>query len=196
MARTTVDTYLRELDRELHDLPAARRRELLEEIRDHIDSALEDPGAGEADVRNVLDRLGDPADIAAEARDRFEIRRPKAGVREILALILLPLGGFLWVIGWFAGVILLATSKVWTGREKVIGLLVLPGGLLPAFLFGTFPSRICSETIVDGRVVSESCSGGTMPFWLAWAILAVLVVAPIWTVIFLLSRMNRRAASA
>ena len=196
MARTTVDTYLRELDRELRDLPPARRRELLEEIRDHIDSALEDPTAGEADVRNVLDRLGDPADIAAEARERFEIRRPKAGAREILALVLLPFGGVLWVIGWFVGLILLATSKVWTSREKVIGALVLPGGLLPAFLLGTFPSRICSQTVADGRVVSETCSGGTVPVWLAWAILAVLVIAPIWTVIFLLTRMNRRAASA
>jgi hypothetical protein len=35
-----------------------------------------------------------------------------------------------------------------------------------------------------------------MPTWLAWVLLVVLVVGPIWTVFFLLSRMNRRAASA
>jgi uncharacterized membrane protein len=195
MARTTVDTYLRELDRELRDLPPARRRELLEEIRDHIDSALEGPAAREADVRNVLDRLGDPADIAAEARERFEIRRPKAGAREILALVLLPLGGFLWVIGWVVGAILLATSKVWTSREKLIGLLVLPGGLLPAGGFGLVGARTCQEVIENGRVVSQPCSGG-MPIWLGWAIMAVLVLAPVWTVWFLARRMNRRAASA
>jgi uncharacterized membrane protein len=195
MTRTTVDAYLRELDHELRDLPPARRRELVEEIREHIDGALEETGAGnEVDVRNVLERLGDPADIAAEARERFGVRPVKPGVREVLALILLPIGGFLWLVGWVVGAVLLGTSSIWTGREKVIGLLVVPGGLLPAFLFLTLPARICSVEEFDGRVV-ETCSGG-MPVAFAWAILAVLVIGPIWTVYFLATRMNRRAASA
>lgn len=145
--------------------------------------------------RNVLERVGEPAVIAEEARERFGIQRAKPGIREILALILLPLGGFLYVIGWAVGAILLATSRVWTSREKVIGLLVVPGGLLPAALFGLMPSRLCSETIANG-VVSETCTGGGMPVWLAWVILTVLVVGPIWTVFFLLTRMNRRSAEA
>jgi uncharacterized membrane protein len=54
MTRTTVDTYLRALDEELRDLPPARRRGLLDEIRDHIDSALgESESSGEAEGRNV-----------------------------------------------------------------------------------------------------------------------------------------------
>jgi uncharacterized membrane protein len=197
MVRTTVDAYLRELEEELRDLPPARRRELVEEIRDHIDSALGESRTGdEAEVRNVLERLGDPAEIAGEARERFGIRRTKPGAREILALILLPIGGFLYVVGWVVGAILLASSTVWTSREKVIGLLVVPGGLLPAALFGLMSGgEVCSELEMDGRVISESCSGG-MPTWLAWVLLVVLVVGPIWTVFFLLSRMNRRAASA
>jgi uncharacterized membrane protein len=197
MARTTVDGYLRELDEELRDLPAARRDELVDEIREHIDSALGEARNGdEADVRNVLERLGDPADIAAEARERFGIRRTKPGVREILALILLPIGGLILpVIGWVAGAILLTSSTVWTTREKVIGLLVVPGGLLPAALFGFVGGRSCAELVVDGRVVSQTCSGG-VPVWLAYPFLAVLVIGPIWTVFFLLRRMNGRAASA
>ena len=196
MTRTTTDRYLRELDDELRDLPPARRRELLEEIREHIDNALvSGAAAGEADVRNVLERLGDPADIAEEARERFGIQRVKPGLREILALILLPIGGILIpVLGWVVGAILLASSNVWTSREKVIGLLVVPGGLLPAVLLGLVADgQECSSLIVEGNVVSETCSGG-MPPVLAWAILIALVVAPIWTVFFLLSRMNRRAA--
>jgi hypothetical protein len=47
---------------------------------------------------------------------------------------------------------------------------------------------------VNGRVVSETCSGG-IPVWLGWVILVVLVIGPIWTVFFLLTRMNRRAAT-
>ena len=70
-------------------------------------------------------------------------------------------------------------------------LLVVPGGLLPAALFGLMPGQTCSE-MVNGRVVSETCSGG-MPVWLAWVIFAVLVLGPIWTVFFLLTRMNWRA---
>jgi uncharacterized membrane protein len=195
MRRSTVEDYLHDLEEELRDLPPARRRELLEEIREHIGEALaEMPEGEEAGVRNVLERVGEPAVIAEEARERFGIKRVKPGIREILTLILLPLGGFLYVIGWAVGAILLATSQVWTVREKVIGLLVVPGGLLPAFLFGLMGGRVCSETMVNDRVVTESCSGG-MPVWLAYAILAVLVIGPIWTVFFLLTRMNRRAAT-
>jgi uncharacterized membrane protein len=196
MRDATVEHYLHDLEEELRDLPPTRRRELLEEIREHIGEALaEVPDGEEAGVRNVLERVGEPAVIAQEARDRFGIRRVKPGIREILVLILLPLGGFLYLIGWAVGAILLATSTVWTSREKVIGLLVVPGGLLPAGLFGLMGgSRLCSEVIENGRVVSETCSGG-MPVWLAWVIIAVLVIGPIWTVFFLLTRMNRRAAT-
>ena len=195
MTKTTVDTYLRELDRELRDLPTARRRELVAEIREHIDSALGETGTGDdIEVRNVLDRLGDPADIASEARDRFGVARARSGGREVAALFLLPVGGFLFVVGWVVGAILLATSEVWTSREKVIGLLVFPGGLLPATLLGLLPGQVCTEMSQNGRTISE-CSGGIMPVWLAWVLLAVLVIGPIWTVFFLASRMNRRAAA-
>jgi hypothetical protein len=196
MRDATVEHYLHDLEEELRDLPPTRRRELLEEIREHIGEALaEVPDGEEAGVRNVLERVGEPAVIAQEARERFGIRPVKPGIREILVLILLPLGGFLYLIGWAVGAILLATSTVWTSREKVIGLLVVPGGLLPAGLFGLMGgSRLCSEVIENGRVVSETCTGG-MPVWLAWVIIAVLVGGPIWTVFFLLTRMNRRAAT-
>jgi uncharacterized membrane protein len=196
MSRTTVDGYLRELDQELRDLPPARRDELVEEIREHIDSALgEARDAGEVEVRNVLERLGDPAEIAAEARERFGIRRTKPGVREILVLILLPFGGFLWLIGWVVGAILLATSNAWTDREKVIGLLVVPGGLLPAAVIGLMGGRSCVDTWANGRLISQTCTGG-ISIWLGYLILAVLVIGPIWTVFFLIGRMNRRAATS
>jgi uncharacterized membrane protein len=58
------------LEAEVRDLPRSRRQELLAEIHEHIDSALADaPAHGEAKVRNVLNRLGDPSDIAEEASD-------------------------------------------------------------------------------------------------------------------------------
>ena|ERR671910_941152 len=192
---TSVDSYLRDLEEELRDLPPSRRRELVEEIRQHIDDAVRE-GGDEAEIRNVLERLGDPAEIAAEARERFGIRHAKPGAREILALILLPIGGFLWIVGWVAGAILLATSNAWTSREKLIGLLVVPGGLLPAALLGLTPSRICTHGMSSTGEFIETCSAGIIPVWLAWVLMVVLVIGPIWTVFFLASRMNRRAATA
>ena len=67
--------YLQELEAELHDLPANRRQELLDEVGEHIAAARAelDPET-EAGVRTMLERLGDPADIAAEARERFGVQ--------------------------------------------------------------------------------------------------------------------------
>jgi uncharacterized membrane protein len=196
MTKTTVDTYLRSLDEELRDLPPVQRRELLEEIRTHIDSALAESGSeDEAEVRNVLERLGDPTEIATEARERFGVRRVKPGLREVITLVLLLFGGFLYIVGWAVGAILLATSNVWTSREKVIGLLVIPGGLLPAALMFVIPGQVCSE-VTSGDQVVQQCSGGLMPIWLAWVIFFVLVIAPFWTAFFLASRMNRRTSES
>jgi uncharacterized membrane protein len=198
MARGTVERYLRELDDELRDLPQARRRELVEEIREHIDSALEEGAqGGDAEVRNVLERLGDPAEIAEEARQRFGIVRAKPGLRETLAIILLPIGGVIIpVLGWVVGAILLASSNVWTSREKVIGLLLVPGGLLPAVALSLGAGGpACSGVSVDGEVMSETCSGG-MPVAAAYVLLAVLVLVPIGTTIFLASKLDRRGAAA
>jgi hypothetical protein len=70
-----VGEYLRRLRRLMSDIPEERRDEILSEIEEHIDERLsEPPGAGNAEVRNVLERLGDPEDIAAEARERFGVK--------------------------------------------------------------------------------------------------------------------------
>jgi hypothetical protein len=63
-----VDEYLRRLERAATHMQRARRDELVAEIRGHIDTALgQEQAAGEAAVRNVLDRLGPPEDIVEAA---------------------------------------------------------------------------------------------------------------------------------
>jgi hypothetical protein len=52
--------------------------------------------------------------------------------REWAAVILLPLGGFAFGIGWLVGLILLWSSRLWTTRDKLIGTLIVPGGLATA----------------------------------------------------------------
>jgi HAAS domain-containing protein len=64
-----VVSYLEAVARELTGLPASRRAELLGDLRDHIaaERATLDPPT-ETGVRDILDRLGDPATLAYEAR--------------------------------------------------------------------------------------------------------------------------------
>ena len=63
-----VEDYLRELRIAARGLPADRRDELIEEITAHIAEARQSDGSPLA-VRNILDRLGDPADIVRAAAD-------------------------------------------------------------------------------------------------------------------------------
>lgn len=193
MADRSVDRYLRDLKEDVRDLPKAQQRELVGEITQHIDSALaEMPTHTEADVRNVLEHLGDPADIANEARERLGIHRAKAGLREYAAVILLPIGGVIIpILGWIVGLILLWSSPVWTSRDKWIGSLIIPGGLLLPIEYFFSGSSVCNEISVNGQVIAGSCSD---PSGLHQAVVmiafALVVAAPIVTAIYLARRAN------
>jgi uncharacterized membrane protein len=199
MGNRLVDEYLRELSGELRDLPRGRRRELLGEIKDHIDSALErGPGHDEANVRNIFERLGEPAEIAEEARHRFGLHRAKAGPLEVGAVILLPIGGLVVpVLGWVVGVILLWSSQLWTTREKLAGTLLFPGGLLIPFYLLFFPVQTCTITSLDGRVVSNTCGElSGIGLALRLGLFAILVIVPIVMAFFLGRRLRDRSAPA
>jgi hypothetical protein len=65
-----VDDYLRRLDTAASALPAPRRDELVSEIREHLQEALrQTPADDQTAVRNALERLGTPEEIAAAAFD-------------------------------------------------------------------------------------------------------------------------------
>jgi hypothetical protein len=148
-----VGEYLDRLERSLRRLPPRQRRAILEEVGEHLDDALAEPGPdpAEAAVRTALDRLGDPDDIAREARARFGMGSGVPSWTDALAIVLLLLGGFLWVSGWIAGVVLLWMSDVWSTRDKLVGTLVVPGGLLPA-VWWAFRTTSC-ETSPRGEAV-------------------------------------------
>jgi uncharacterized membrane protein len=185
-----VDDYLNRLHSELAGVPRARRNELIEEIAGHIAEAratLEDER--EAEIRTLLDRLGEPAEIAAEARERVGAQPVRRSWVDILALVMLLVGGLILpVIGWFIGVVLLWTSSAWTTGEKLVGTIFVPGGLALPLFFGVVAvsGGSCSR-----QVGSFECSpdGGT-PF-LATAFAIVLFLAPLLTVAFLAHRMRR-----
>jgi hypothetical protein len=139
--------YLERLRRAGRGLPPGRRRELLAEIEGHLSEAI-DPSASDAQALTVLDKLGEPeAIIAAETPDPEELPAGR-GTKEWAAIILLLLGGFIFGLGWVAGLVLLWNSRAWTTRDKWIGTLVVPGGLATGafvgrFLLGAPTKRFC-----------------------------------------------------
>jgi hypothetical protein len=78
-----VRDYLRRLDAACAALPAAQARELRDQIIAHLDEALPPDAAGD-EVAAELDRLGTPAELAAEATGPGP-RSPGARLRARLA---------------------------------------------------------------------------------------------------------------
>jgi len=203
-----IARYLARLEAALRDLPVARREELLEQVSEHIATARAELGAqaSEAEIRQLLERLGDPAVIAAEAGhtsdELVEPPRARPGWLEAAALVLLPIGGIILpVLGWFVGVALLWTSARWTVRDKLLGTLVVPGGLalpLALGLFATSPQS-CGPAPVPAASDTPTpvCTGGP-PGWLQVlgpVALVLLLLAPIATVIYLGVRLQRQPSA-
>src|ERR1700740_346704 len=96
-AKQLVEGYLGRLELELLDLPSDRRREIVDCLRNHITDARTGlPRETDAALMNLLERLGDPAEIAAAARDGKSTSLQSAaaghgGVGEGLALLSTPL---------------------------------------------------------------------------------------------------------
>lgn len=199
-AERLVDDYLRRLRAAAADLPAERREELVEEIAEHVAAGRANgSGDDERRVREVLERLGAPETVAAAAREGAPLAaRPRLGA-ELVAVLLLTVGSVLLpVLGWLVGVTLLWASSRWTSREKLLGTLVLPGGLLPAAALLTVPTSSCSgvsSTGPDGRtVVSSGCDSWLPPVPLGLGALLVMVVAPLVVAAVLWRRAGERAA--
>jgi hypothetical protein len=101
---------------------------------------------------------------------------PRSSWREVAALVLLPFGGVIVpVAGWLVGVFFLWASDAWTRREKVLGTLIVPGGLLLPLLLLT---------------VGLSGSGGANV--LAIVLYSAFLVAPLAMILFLGLRLRPR----
>ena len=196
-----ADRYLRRLNRALAGLPRARREEIVDEIREHIEEAAP-TGAGDAEVRNVLDDLGDPETIAADARERFGVNQPKAGVLEGIAIALLLVGGIVIpALGWIVGAVLLWTSRIWDVRDKLVGTLLVPGGLaFPLFVFPMLSLGFSSCETTPGRagggeVGITMCTEQPLTSeWWGVVVMVLVFLVPIASAIYLGRRAFRDAA--
>jgi HAAS len=201
-----VQDYLARLRFALAAVPADRREEIVGEIASHIaEERARQTDESDVDVHNLLERIGEPRELASAASPELPRRTgpaapaSKFGVVEILALILTP-------IIWPVGVILLWLSPKWRVRDKLIGTLLPPGGYpaiflaLPALLIANLTTSSC-VTVGDtnGNVMQESCTGVmALPQWeqilISVALIGgaiVLLLLPVLVGIYLATRLNK-----
>jgi uncharacterized membrane protein len=147
-ADALVSEYMGRLEAAAQPLPAERRGELIAEVHEHIQSALDEAGSrDEVTARNVLERLGEPEEIvAAEAAGDggapspapkvVVVERGGMGATELAAILFLTVGAvFLPVLGPIIGIVLVWASTQWTTGQKLIAtLIVLVLLILPILL--------------------------------------------------------------
>jgi hypothetical protein len=186
--------YLNRLRRAGRGLPRSRLKELAAEIEEHLSEAI-GPEASDAEALTVLDRLGEPEEIIEAEEPRSAARQDTPGTREWAAIILLLFGGFIFGVGWLVGLVLLWSSRAWTTLDKWIGTLIFPGGLAVVVFVGLLAvgttsssnSGFCYETAAGRMHCSGAASGGG-PDILAIVLLAVVVLAPLATAVYLARR--------
>ena len=167
-----VRRYLAQLDAALQGVEASRRQEILADVHEHIEEqrAGIDPH-DTASVRTVLDKVGDPAAIAAEAG------APPPGSRrwDAWAPWLIIFGPVASGLGWLAGMLILWPSPTWSRRDKLIATVVPLAGLIALF-FGLVAAL--SAAAGYPRHASAGCTsrGVTLPLGVA-VLLAVAGLA-------------------
>ena len=136
-AEQIIAGYMKRLDSELSAVPSGRRKEIETQIAEHIAQARSElREETDADVLTILDRLGEPDEIASEAKTRLDVPAGNPGPVEIAALLLIGVGGVLvpiFPITWIVGAALVWRSGAWSPREKRRGVyapLVVALGLL------------------------------------------------------------------
>lgn len=208
-AARRIEHYLSDLKAAARSLPAGRRRELVDDVRSHIQVALAESGRDDAEaVSAVLEALGSPREIvAASLSGDVEPAQADGGIGglEIAALILLLVGAAAAGVGWLVGVLLLWASPRWTRREKILGTLVLPGGVvLPIVLASGLATNavlvpllllavgLAAPVLTAMRLFQSARAAtviGSAPRWGAgvWAVCAAVVAIPALGGIFFLA---------
>jgi hypothetical protein len=193
-----VRRYLAQLDAALRGVDAARRQEILAEVRGHIEEGRTglDPDDA-ASVRALLSRVGDPAAIAAEAG------LPPPGTRrwDAWAPWLIIFGPVASGLGWIAGILILWTSPTWSRRDQLIATFVPPAGLVALFI--GLVTALRAAAACPGRVPAlhapAGCttSGLTLPLGVAILLVVAGLAAHLLPPVHLMrTRRQQRSAAA
>lgn len=206
-----IEEYMERLRRATLILPGQARAELLTDIAEHLEAGMDGRAGTVVEARNLLDELGSPEQIAAAALDQLPATvdaPPRRGMPPVVSLLLAVAAVLLTWIVWPLGVLCLWLSDVFTTRQKWLGTLVFPGGILilwPALVMVPFRiAEACSWRIQNGHVVDRTCSPPPWAFHLeqdlANAVYAVFILAPIAVAVYLgvvlIRHWTRRSAAA
>jgi len=167
-----VRRYLAQLDAALQGVEASRRQEILAEVHEHIEEERSgiDPD-DTASVRTLLDKVGDPAAIAAEAG------APPPGSRrwDVWAPWLIIFGPIASGLGWIAAMLILWPSPTWSRRDKLIATLVPLAGLVALF-FGLV-AALGGPAACPGHAVHAAAGCATKGISLPLGVAILLAVA-------------------
>lgn len=104
----------------------------------------------------------------------------RRGRREWATVVLLP-------VVWVVGVVLLWRSRAWTTRDKLIGTLVVPGGLAYVIYVAVDAVLLLTEDCEPEGL----CSVGIAIDPLSAVVLGALTVLPLASAIYLACRADR-----
>lgn len=188
-----IERYLRDLETGLRELDAGRRRQFLDEVRGRVARARAGGADGEtaeteAGVRELLRGIGDPADLASEARRRYGRQEPGSSRRpgrrfEVIALVLLMIP----FAGWATGVVLVWMSRVWSTRDKIIATI---GGM--SWVLAGLATLLISAA--GSAPVGATPVQTADPGPLALVVFAIPFVLPVLAAVYLAIRLRSLAA--
>jgi len=197
-----VEDYLRRLSSEAARLPVDQSRELVADIDEHLLAAL--PGdASEAEVRNVLERLGTPDELVsaagatlpppAAAPRRFA--SPGGAIGCLVVAEVLFITGPLALVVWVVGLVMMARASVWTDREKWRGFLAVGSGfpvVVLLFFASTMVATTCESWSSSDGTSGTTCGGTNWVAIVAWSLTLAYLALQVFT-IWGLVRSARRA---
>lgn len=157
-----IADYLRRLSEALAEVPNSARRELVEDVRDHIEEAWHSaPERNRAALLNILERLGEPEDLAREERERLGIRpAARDGEHEVLSWAAVVFTVAFWPIG----VVLSWFSSRWTVGDKAIATLLPVLGLFLGMFLNMAVYTTAAQTVVHNVPVGvEQAAPGMAP---------------------------------
>ena len=194
-----VEDYLRSLRHEAARLPESQAGELVADIDEHLEVALPE-GATEAEVRNVLERLGTPAELVdaagppPPAPGSRSFASPTGAIICLLAAeilcVLLPVSVPVWILG----LVMMARAQVWDERQKWLGFLGVGSGFPVAIVFvavGTLATRSCSSWSSSDGTSGSTCGGVDWVAVTAWTVVIAYLALQVFTV-WRLTRAARR----
>ncbi|GAA1583065.1 hypothetical protein GCM10009804_44440 [Kribbella hippodromi] len=128
-----VDAYLKDLAKAAEQLPASRRTELIDDMKAHIAEERAAGATSESEIRQILERLGDPKEIVAAATEGLVLVEvpPKLRPLDMAALAVVFFGPFLPgivlpAVAYMIGIGMLWMSNRWNVAWKLVGTLNWP----------------------------------------------------------------------